>query len=297
MNHFGVELLIKILVLLSSDAYISASHFLLVHLRTLRRSLIGNRFGSFMNHGKILLEHGRLTSNHVFIELLLLLLNQIVIELSVTKIFSSLTTYQVILLLHVTRSRLQSTLSPLWHVVFSNNHLAVDPHLIRFVLGSHVLVSWQKVIEILLLLVLLLGLSNNRSRLTLVLLSWHESSRLILQKHIIVGLNSRGSSTNCLVRVQLMLIVVESGVVETSLLAYSLPVFYLSLNLGRHLGLHPSLSTVSQNLNVFTKFRALSRSFAALNLDCLISHIVSLMPLNLLSKYLVLLLDYSRWSH
>ena len=183
LNHFSIKLLIKILVLLSTNADVTASHFLLMrHLRTLRWPLVCHRFWSFMNQRKILLQHGWLTSNHAFVDLLLLLLNQIVIELSVTQIFSSLTTYQVIfLLMHVTCSRFESTLSPLnWCIILCYDHLVVDPHLICVILASHVLVCWQEIIQILLLLVLLLVLSNNWSRLTLVLLSWYKSPRLIL---------------------------------------------------------------------------------------------------------------------
>lgn len=210
LNHFRIKLLIKILVLLSTDANVAASHFLLMHLRVFWWSLVRDRFWSFMNQSKILLQHGWLTSNHIFVHLLLLLLNQIVIELSVTQIFSCLTTYQVIfLLMHVTWSRFECTLSPLnWCIIFGDDYLVVDPHLISVILASHVLVCWQEIIQILLLLVLLLVLSNNWSRLTLVLLSWYESPRLILQKHIIVWLYPSWCRTNCLMRVHLMLIII-----------------------------------------------------------------------------------------
>lgn len=59
LNHFRIKLLIKILVLLSTNANVAASHFLLMlHLRTFWWSLVRDRFGPFMDHGKILLEHG-----------------------------------------------------------------------------------------------------------------------------------------------------------------------------------------------------------------------------------------------
>lgn len=84
LNHFRIKLLIKILVLLSTNANVAASHFLLMHLWIFWWSLVCDGFWPFMDHGEILLEHGWLAPNHVFVHLLLLLLNQIVIELSVT---------------------------------------------------------------------------------------------------------------------------------------------------------------------------------------------------------------------
>ena len=150
LNHFRIKLLIKILVLLSTNANVAASHFLLMlHLRTFWWSLVRDRFGPFMDHGKILLEHGWLAPNHVFVHLLLLLLNQIVIELSVTQIFGGLTAYQVIfLLVHVAWSRLESALGPLNWFILCNDYLVVDPHLICVILASltHVLVCWQEII-------------------------------------------------------------------------------------------------------------------------------------------------------
>ena len=233
LNHFGVKLLIKILVLLSSNANVAASYLLLLmHLSIFWWSLVRNRFwSSLMNNRKILLKHGRLAPNHVLVHLLLLLLNQIVIELSVTQIFGGLTADQMIfLLLHVTWSRFKSALSPLnWclTIILRNNYLVVDPHLICVILASHVLVCWQEIIQVLLLLVLLLVLSYNWSRLTiaLVLLSWYESPRLILQRHIIVWWYSRWGCTNGLMGVHLMLIIIKSSIIKSSLLAYPLTVF------------------------------------------------------------------------
>ena len=195
-------------------------------------SLVRNRLTPLVNEGKILLlQERRLTSDVLH---LLLLLDQVVVKLSITEILCSLTAYQLL----YRSSIIRSLVMPGFHSALSSrillftDQLVIDSHgsLIFLTLVSGIaslkFVRWQKIVQILFLLLIL---AKNRSWLARalrnILIRWNKSSCLwviLISCDIHVAYICLNGIK--LIGLDLLLIVVECCVIESTLLTNSLPI-------------------------------------------------------------------------